>query len=245
MRNQKPETMRLNKYLSTQGIGSRRYCESLIQKGEVLVNGEVAHVGMKIDPRQDRIHLAHGKMITPHVPQLRYLAIYKPRGFLTTMADPFGRRTIRELLPHLKERIYPIGRLDFNSEGLILITNDGNLACRLSHPGSKVPKTYLVKVKGKPSSQCLDRLKRGVQLSDGLISIDSIAEIKSRTRTNTWLKVTIHTGKNRILRRMFLTVGHPVISLTRVRIAGVTLEGLAPGKWRYLTREEMEALKGL
>lgn len=245
MRNQNSETMRLNKYLSTQGIGSRRYCESLIQRGEVLVNGEVAHVGMKIDPLRDRIHLARGETITPHLPQMRYLALYKPRGFLTTMADPFGRPTIQELLPPLKERIYPIGRLDFHSEGLILITNDGNLAFRLSHPRSMVTKTYLVKVKGKPPPRSLDRLKRGIQLSDGLSSIDSVMEIKSRTRTNTWLKVTIHIGKNRIIRRMFLAVGHPVISLTRVSIGGVTLEGLAPGEWRYLTRKEMDALKGL
>ncbi|MGA1843695.1 MAG: pseudouridine synthase [bacterium] len=245
MRNQTSETMRLNKYLSTQGIGSRRYCESLIQKGEVLVNGEVAHVGMKIDPERDRIHLVHGDTISHHLPRNRYLALYKPRGFLTTMADPLGRPTILKLLPPLKERIYPIGRLDFHSEGLILITNDGDLAFRLSHPGSMIPKTYLVKVKGKPSSRCLDQLKRGIRLSDGVSSFDSIMEIKSRTRTNTWLKVTIHIGKNRIIRRMFLAVGHAVISLTRVSIAGITLEGLAPGEWRYLTRKEMEVLKGL
>jgi len=160
----KTEMIRLHKFLSSKGIGSRRYCEELIRQGEVLVNGTIGYLGMKIDPHRDQIFLKNKGKIIPHMPKLRYLMLYKPCGYLTTMADPFDRPTIRELLPQIKERVYPIGRLDLQSEGLLLLTNDGNLAYSLSHPSSMVPKTYLVKVKGKLSSQLQKKLKKGIKL---------------------------------------------------------------------------------
>jgi len=243
MTKKKTEMIRLNKFLSSKGIGSRRYCEALIRGGEVIVNGTIGHIGMKIDPHQDQIFLKNMGKINSHIPELRYLMLYKPCGYLTTMADPFSRPTIQELIPKIKERVYPIGRLDFQSEGLLLLTNDGNLAYKLSHPSSMISKTYLVKVKGKPSPQLQNKLKKGIKLDDGWSSLDSICELKSRTTANAWFKLTIHEGKNRMIRRIFLAVKHPVLKLKRIRIAGLSIGQLKPGEWRYLTTQEIQLLK--
>lgn len=243
MKKKKTEMIRLNKFLSTHGIGSRRYCESLIREGEVFVNGTIGHLGMKIDPHRDQIFLKNRGKITPHIPKLHYIMLYKPYGYLTTMADPFARPTIRELIPQIGDRIYPIGRLDFQSEGLLLLTNDGDLAYRLSHPSSMIPKTYLVKVKGKLSLKLQNRLKKGIKLDDGWSSFDSIHELKSRVSANAWFRLTIHQGKNRVIRRIFLAIGHPVIKLKRINIARLSIGELKPGEWRYLTLPEIRLLK--
>jgi len=235
--------IRLNKFLAIHGVGSRRYCESLIQEGKVLVNGEAACLGMKIDPRHDQIFLADQGKITPKNSKLHYIMLYKPTGYLTTMADPLERQTIRELIPEIPDRIYPIGRLDYQSEGLILLTSDGNLAYRISHPSSGVPKTYLVKVKGHPSPQLRNRLVQGIKLKDGWSSLDEIREMKSRTLANTWFRLVIHSGKNHIIRRMFMAIGHPVVKLKRISIAGVGIGQLKPGQWRFLTTQEIQLLK--
>ena len=243
MKKQKEELIRLHKFLSSRGIGSRRYCEALIQKGAVLVNGKTAYLGMKIDPSQDSIILEDRGKVLHKALKLRYLMLYKPYGYITSMSDPFSRPTIRELIPPTKERLFPIGRLDFQSEGLILLTNDGDLAFGLSHPSSKVPKIYLVKVKGKPSLRLQTSLKKGIKLDDGWSAFDSMLEMKSRSSVNTWFKVTIHSGKNRIIRRMFLAIGHPVLKLKRINIASVGIGPLKPKEWRYLTSQEIRILK--
>lgn len=235
--------IRLNKYLSTHGIGSRRYCEGLIRGGEVLVNGTVGQLGMKIDPHRDQIFLKNRGKIKHRIPKLHYIMLNKPCGYLTTMADPFARPTILDLIPQISERIYPIGRLDFQSEGILLLTNDGDLAYKLSHPSAMIPKTYLVKVKGKVSLQLQERLKKGIKLDDGWSSFDSIYELKFRASANSWFKLTIHEGKNRIIRRIFSAIGHPVIKLKRISIAGLSVGELKPGEWRYLTSQEIRLLK--
>ena len=235
--------IRLNKFLSTHGIGSRRYCEKLIQEGEVFVNDIVGHLGMKINPSRDQVFLKNRGKITPHIPKLRYIMLYKPCGYLTTMADPFARPTILEMIPQISERLYPVGRLDFQSEGLLLLTNDGDLAYKLSHPSTMIPKTYHVKVKGKVSLQLQNRLKKGIKLDDGWSSFDSIYELKFRASANSWFKLTIHEGKNRIIRRIFSAIGHPVIKLKRISIAGLGIGELKPGEWRHLTSQEIRLLK--
>jgi len=244
MKKQKEELIRLHKFLSSRGIGSRRYCEALIQKGAVLVNGKTACIGMKIDPTQDRISLQDRGKVLHKASKLHYLMLYKPCGYITSMSDPLSRPTIMELIPSVKERIFPIGRLDFQSEGLLLLTNDGDLAFGLSHPSSMVPKIYQVKVKGKPSLKLQTSLKKGIKLDDGLSAFDSMLEMKSRSSVNTWFKVTIHSGKNRIIRRMFSAIGHPVLKLKRINIAGVDIGPLKPKEWRYLTSQEIRILKG-
>jgi 23S rRNA pseudouridine2605 synthase len=243
MKKKDTERVRLNKFLSTYGIGSRRYCEELIRGGEVLVNGAVAHLGMKIDPHRDQIFLKNKGKIKPRIFELHYIMLYKPCGYLTTMSDPFDRPTIPELIPQINERIYPIGRLDFQSEGLLLLTNDGDLAYKLSHPSSMISKTYLVKVKGKVPLKLLERLKKGIKLDDGWSSFDSIYQLKFRASANSWFKLTIHEGKNRIIRRIFSAIGYPVIKLRRISIAGLNIGGLKPGEWRYLTSQEIRLLK--
>ncbi|MGA1841715.1 MAG: pseudouridine synthase [bacterium] len=243
MKKKNAEMVRLNKFLSTHGIGSRRYCEELIRGGEVLVNGTVGYLGMKIDPHRDQIFLKNKGKIKPRILELHYIMLNKPCGYLTTMADPFARPTILELIPKISERIYPIGRLDFQSEGLLLLTNDGDLAYKLSHPSAMVPKTYLVKVKGKVSLQLQERLKKGIKLDDGWSSFDSIDQLKFRASANSWFKLTIHEGKNRMIRRVFSAIGHPVIKLKRISIAGLSIGDLKPGEWRYLTSREIRLLK--
>lgn len=234
--------IRLNKYLASAGIGSRRYCEELIKKAEVFVNGEIAHLGMKIDPRSDRISLKTTGPIIKHKTRLYYLMLYKPEGYITTMSDPFGRKTIKDLIPETQERIYPVGRLDLLSEGLLFLTNDGDLANKLIHPGSRVPKKYMVKIKGKPSSALLNKLKKGIKLEDGWAVFDSISQLRSTT-ANSWYMVTIHEGRNRLIRRVFSAIGHPVMRLKRISIADIGLGDLRPGEWRYLIESEVDSLK--
>lgn len=244
MTKQSESMVNLNKYLASVGIGSRRYCDTLIKRGDVTVNGKIAGLGMKIAPQSDQIALKGSGIIRPYDSTKYYLMLNKPCGYLTTMSDPFNRPTIKELIPEIMGRIYPVGRLDFNSEGLLLITNDGDLAYRLTHPSFMVPKTYKIKVKGRPCDYLLKKLKKGIRLKDGWASIDTITPIRSRTSSNTWFKLSIHGGKNRIIRRLFEKVGHPVLRLKRISLAGIDLGTLEPSKWRYLTQEEIRLLKG-
>ncbi len=234
---------RLQKILSRMGVASRRHAEELIRQGRVTVNGRVATLGMKADPERDYIKV-DGRLLLRPEPKA-YVMLYKPKGVLTTLEDPEGRPTIKDLLRGVKFRVYPVGRLDFNSEGLLLCTNDGDLAYRLIHPKFKVPKTYRVKVKGLVPERKLDIIRQGMRLEDGTQTLPcEVKRIKMpRVKNNTWLEITMTEGKKRQIRRMFERLRHPVLKLKRIRIDGIRLMGLLPGQWRYLTPEEVKRLK--
>jgi 23S rRNA pseudouridine2605 synthase len=231
---------RLQKILAHGGIASRRAAEALITEGRVRVNGRiVTELGAKADPRKDRVEV-DGKRVVAE--QLVYVAVHKPRGVVSTMSDPEGRPTVRELLKDLPGRVYPIGRLDFATSGILLATNDGDLADGLLHPKRDVPKTYVVKVNGAMEVADLDRWRKGVQLEDGMTR-PAEAKLLRREGNKTWFELTIKEGRNQQIRRMGEATRFPVMRLSRVAFGGITLEGLPPGRWRYLTREELVALK--
>lgn len=231
---------RLQKILAHGGIASRRAAEALITSGRVRVNGRVVtELGAKADPRKDRVEV-DGKRVVAEQPV--YVAVHKPRGVVSTMSDPEGRPTVRDLLAEVGGRVYPVGRLDFATSGILLCTNDGELADGLLHPKRAVPKTYVVKVKGAMEPKDLDRWRKGVKLEDGM-TLPAQAKLLRREGDKTWFELTIKEGRNQQIRRMGEATRFPVMRLSRVAFAGITLEGLAPGKWRYLTREELLALK--
>lgn len=237
---------RLQKILAHAGIGSRRECEKLIAQGEVTVNGrDVTEPGMKVNPETAAIKI-NGKLVNVAVTNKahQYLILYKPKGYLTAVKpDKEGRLTLLDLLPsRVKARVYPVGRLDFNSEGLVLLTNDGELAYRLTHPRFKVPKTYEVKVHGIPSKQELSRLSRGIMLEEGKTRPASV-KILRVTGRNAWLVFTIYEGKKRQIRRMCEKVHLPVSKLKRIKIGPILLKGLERGKYRFLLPEEVQKLK--
>jgi 23S rRNA pseudouridine2605 synthase len=237
-----PMEERLQKILAQAGVASRRKCEQLIVDGRVMVNGRVVtQLGVKANPQKDRIEV-DGKPIRKerHV----YLLLFKPRGVVTTVSDPEGRKTVIDLIGHRKERIYPVGRLDFDTSGLLLLTNDGTLTHALLHPSRKIDKTYRAKVEGFVSDETVRRLAEGVLLEDGMTAP---ARVRRLDRANgcTWLEITIHEGRNRQVRRMCEAVGHPVRELRRIRFAFLTLGNLKPGEYRHLTQDEVRELMRL
>lgn len=232
---------RLQKILAHAGIDSRRNCEELILAGRVHVNGQlVTELGAKADPMRDEITLDF-QPLTREEPT--YVLLNKPKGYVTTVRDEEGRPTVMALLRGVTGRVYPVGRLDFNSEGLLLLTNDGDLAKRLSDPESHIPKVYLVKVHRIPAREALDDLREGFRL-DGRRLKPCQIEMVERS-DNPWLKVTLVEGKNRQIRRMFEAVGHPVHKLRRIQYGPLDDPALKPGAWRHLTRQEITALKAL
>jgi 23S rRNA pseudouridine2605 synthase len=231
---------RLQKLLARAGFGSRRAAESLVLEGRVSVNGVVVtELGAKADPARDDVRL-DGERIRDERPV--HLALHKPTGVVTTLADPQGRPTIRTLLPADAGRVHPVGRLDFASSGLLLLTNDGELSAALLHPRSGVPRTYLVKVGGRPGSGTLARLRRGVKLDDGVTGPAEV-EIDEQLPTKTWLRITIREGKRREIRRMFETLGHTVDKLMRISFGPIEIGRLRPGTWRPLSTAEVESLR--
>ncbi len=238
---------RLQKILAHAGVASRRECEVLIAGGAVKVNGErVSEVGIKLDPKKCTIKV-HGKLIdaAPRNRSFQYLILHKPRGYLTTMKeDPENRPTLLNLLSPkvLKNRLYPVGRLDFNSEGLLLLTNDGELAHRMTHPKFKVPKTYEVKVHGVPPRRILDFLAQGVNLEDGRTRPAKV-KLSRVTGKNAWLMMTIQEGKKRQIRRMCEKMRYPVTKLRRIKIGPLQLSGLTIGKFRHLSDREVQKLR--
>jgi 23S rRNA pseudouridine2605 synthase len=228
------EPERLQKVLARVGFGSRRVCEDLIADGRVSVNGEVAVLGARIDWEQDRV--AVDGIDIGVAPDLVHYVLNKPAGVVTTASDPEGRPTVVGLVPD-DPRVFPVGRLDIATEGLLLLTNDGVLAHRLTHPSFGVDKEYLAWVDGTPSRGALRRLREGVVLDDGLTAPARVATVSPDL-----LRITIHEGRNRQVRRMCEAVGHPVRRLVRVRIGPLSDSSLRPGSWRRLEQDEVRAL---
>jgi len=232
---------RIQKILAKAGIASRREAERIVLEGRVSVNGQVVEaLGLKADPSRDHIKV-DGKRLAHLEPKV-ILLLNKPRGYLSTVKDPKGRPIIMDLLKKVKWRIYPVGRLDFDAEGLLLLTNDGDLAHLLSHPRFSVPKTYLAKVTGVPDEKELNRLKRGVMLEDGEAQAVSCSLVRQREK-NSWVRIVVTEGRNRLLKRMFSAIGHTVLKLKRVEYGPIQLGDLPFGQFRYLTAEETERLK--
>jgi 23S rRNA pseudouridine2605 synthase len=230
-----PAAVRLQKVLARAGLGSRRTCEDLIAAGRVTVNGVVATLGTRADAETDAIEV-DGARLGVRQDLVHYL-LNKPAGVVTTAADPQGRRTVVDLVP-ADTRVYPVGRLDIDTEGLLILTNDGELAHRLTHPSFGVDKEYLAEVEGTPSRGALRRLRDGVDLDDGRTAPARASLVGDHT-----VRLTIHEGRNRQVRRMCDAVGHPVRRLVRVRIGPVVDRRLPPGAWRVLTQAELRALE--
>jgi 23S rRNA pseudouridine2605 synthase len=235
---------RLQKLIAAAGIASRRHAEALIVDGRVTVNGKVVtELGTKADPAKDHIKV-NGKLINPQLGALEkvYLLLNKPRGYLSSVSDPEGRPLVTELVPASLGRVHPVGRLDFNTEGLLLLTNDGDFTNFVTAARNKVEKVYEVKVKGVPPEAALQRLRRGVTLDDGTRTAPAKIKMLHETSVNAWLEVLLHQGRNQQVRRMFDLIGHSVVKLRRVRIAFLTDENLKPGHWRLLTPGEVSRL---
>ena len=235
---------RLQKCISEAGVASRRTAEAMISAGRVTVNGRTAQLGAQADPETDVICI-DGRPLPPRAPK-RYIMLNKPRGYVTTMHDERGRKTVADLVAVAGERLYPVGRLDYDSEGLLLLTNDGELAQRLTHPSCEVDKVYLARVTGNPSNDALDRLRRGVYMEgDERRTYPAQVRVVRDESLFSDILVTIHEGRNRQVRRMFDSVGHKVLLLRRVRFGPLELGDLRRGEWRELSAEEIARLKAL
>jgi 23S rRNA pseudouridine2605 synthase len=238
---------RLQKLIAAAGIASRRHAEELIEAGEVTVNGEVVREqGTKADPARDHIKV-RGRLINPLLESREkvYVLLNKPRGYLTALSDPEGRPLVSELVPQSLGRLHPVGRLDFNTEGLLILTNDGELTNHVTSARNHVEKVYEVKVKGVPPEEQVERLRRGVRLEDGARTAPARVLKTGETKTNAWFEVVLREGRNQQIRRMFDLIQHSVMKLRRVRIGPVTAEGILVGQWRHLTPAEVKRLKGV
>lgn len=229
------EGERLQKVLARIGIGSRRVCEEMIAQGRVTVNGEVADLGRRVDVESDRVEL-DGVPIGVRPGLVHYL-LNKPAGVVTTADDPQGRPTVLGLVP-AEPRVFPVGRLDMDTEGLLLLTNDGELTHRLTHPSFGIEKEYVAQIQGSPTRAALRRLREGIELEDGLTAPAEAALLAPGV-----LRLTIHEGRNRQVRRMCEAIGHPVTRLVRSRIGPLVDRRLKPGQWRPLTGDEVRALE--
>jgi 23S rRNA pseudouridine2605 synthase len=232
---------RIQKLLAQAGYGSRRACEEFLTEHRVTVNGQIAELGAKADPVRDVIKV-DGKRVQFESRRI-YVALNKPMSVVTTNADEFGRKTVRDLIP-LEGHLYPVGRLDADSEGLVLLTNDGDLANALTHPRYEHEKEYRVLVEGEPSASTLKAWRNGVLL-EGQMTAPAKVEVTGAGRGQTWVRVTMHEGRKRQIREVAGMLGHPVKYLQRVRIGPIRLLNLKPGEWRYLSASEIKLLQGL
>jgi len=233
---------RLNKFLAHAGVCSRREADRWIAEGRVSVNGRaVMELGEKIDPGRDKVAV-NGKPVRGAEERPVYILMNKPTGRVVSVKDPFGRPTVLDLLGHLPVRVYPVGRLDLDTEGALLLTNDGELALRLTHPRYGAGKTYEVRIEGEPEETDLDKVRNGIFL-EGRLTAPARIKVLYRGRRHTLLRVEIREGRKREIRKLFDAVGFPVVALVRVDFAGLTLEGLKTGEWRYLNKKEIERLR--
>ncbi len=232
---------RLQKILSQAGIASRRASEKLIVEGKVKVNGKtVQQLGATADPGSDRITV-NGRLLKKQ--ELVYLVLNKPKGYISSLKDPHGRRTVSELIKDVNVRIYPVGRLDYNSEGLLIFTNDGEVANKLMHPSGKIKKQYLVKIQGVLAAKDIEKIRSGIRISDGKTLPAEIKEVKRNG--NSWVQITLSEGKKNQIRRMFDHLNHPVLKLKRTAYAFLTLERIRTGDHRLLNEREIKKLKNL
>lgn len=236
--------MRLQKYMAMCGVAARRKCEEIIASGRVTVNGQViTQLGTQVE--EGDVVALDGVTLAPEA-RKRYILYHKPAGEVTTVSDDKGRETVMDRFADIPERLYPVGRLDYDSEGLLLLTNDGELAQRLTHPSCEVDKVYLARVSGNPSNEALDRLRRGVFMEgDERRTYPAEVRVVRDESLFTDVLVTIHEGRNRQVRRMFESVGHQVLLLRRVRFGPLELGALRRGEWRELTAQEIAQLKAL
>lgn len=237
---------RLQKLIAAAGIASRRHAEELITAGHVTVNGKVVTaLGTRADVEQDHIKV-RGKLINPLIAKREksYVLLNKPKGYLTSVSDPEGRPLVTQLLPPSLGRLHPVGRLDFNTEGLLLLTNDGEFTNFITSARNRVEKIYEAKVKGRPSNEAIERLTRGVTLDDGTRTAPAKIKKVSETHSNAWFEIILHQGVNQQIRRMFDLIGHSVVKLRRSRIGSIEDNRLKPGEWRLLEPIEVRRLMG-
>lgn len=233
--------MRLNKFLAACGIASRRDCDKLIAEGKVCVNGKAAVLG--VDVSDSDCVTVDGRQVT--LKKNEYYLLNKPKGYLSTVSDEKGRKTVLDLMPDTVGRIYPVGRLDYDSEGLLILTTDGELAQRLTHPSNEVPKTYLVKIEGTLKESDLNPLRSGIEIDGGYVTKKCKAHIVETNKQYTKIHMTITEGKNHEIRKMFAAIGREVVLLKRIKVGELTLRGLDRGSWRKLSRQEVEYLMSL
>ncbi len=234
--------MRINKFLAEHGIASRRHADEMIVKGRVKINGEIATLGTDVQEK-DTVLVDDVPVSTAEKVE-EYYIMNKPKGVLCTVSDDRGRKTVMDLLPEGAGRVFPVGRLDYETEGLLILTNDGDLAFRLTHPTSEIPKTYLARIEGTMTEKDLNRIRSGIEL-DGVMTKKCKAHIVETNKAYTKVHVTITEGRNRQVRRMFEAIGRTVAFLKRVSIGKLKLTGLDRGEVRKLTEEEILYLKGL
>lgn len=233
---------RLQKYMAACGVASRRKCEEIIQQGRVRVNGIVVYeLGFKVDNIKDKVMVDNKSIIKEE--RKVYIALNKPEGYVSTVKDEKGRKIILDLV-QVKERIYPIGRLDYDTSGLILLTNDGEIYNKIIHPRVEKNKVYIAEIKGIPSEKEINRFENGIDIG-GYITSPAQFKILKNYKNSTKVEITIHEGKNRQIRRMCEGINHPVISLKRIQIGNIKLKDLSEGKWRYLNEEEVSYIKEL
>ncbi|MBE9521344.1 MAG: rRNA pseudouridine synthase [Proteobacteria bacterium] len=231
---------RLQKILAKAGIASRRKAEELIRQGKVKVDGRVVtEMGIQVDPEHQRIEF-NGKPVTVEEKKV-YVLLHKPAGYVSTVHDPQGRPIVTELIKGIQERIFPVGRLDLDTEGALLLTNDGELAQKILHPSHEVNKTYRATVKGKPSKKKVEMLRRGIDI-DGRKTWPALVKLLSAGSRETTLQITIHEGRKRQVRKMCEAVGHPVLKLKRIAYGKLKLGNLAPGKFRFLSKKDLQLI---
>ncbi len=230
--------VRLQKYLAECGVASRRASETLISEGRVRVNGAVATLGQSVDPATDRVAVDGRELGTD---DKVYIVLNKPRNVVTTAKDTHGRRTVLDCVQSSDARLFPVGRLDFDVEGVLLLTNDGELAYRLIHPKFRIEKEYLAWVRGRMEAAAAAQLEQGVELEDGLTAPAKVGVLETRSG-NSLVRLIIHEGRKREVKRMCDAVGHPVQTLRRITFAGIECNGLRPGEWRNLTEREITGL---
>lgn len=233
-------SVRLQKYLAACGVASRRASEDLIRAGRVRVNGEIAEIGATIDPDQDSVFFDDAPVAQD---RKTYIVLNKPKDTVTTAQDNFGRKTVMDLLEGVDERVFPVGRLDMDVEGVLLLTNDGELAFRLMHPSYEIDKVYRVVVVGKITKEAIQQLEDGVELEDGKTA-PAKAVILGCTPVASTIRLTLHEGKKREVKRMCAAVGHAVLELRREAFGNLFANDLRPGEWRYLLPEEIALLRG-
>lgn len=233
--------VRLQKFMADNGIASRRKCEEMIEQGMVKVNGKVAEIGDKVDPKHDKVAVRGRKLTAASTGKQRYIMLHKPRGFITTMQDEQGRRCVAELVGDVGVRVYPVGRLDRESEGMLLMTNDGEFSNAMTHPTRHVPKTYRVTIRPKITDEQIAAFQSGIEI-DGRMTAPAGIRILEKTEGRVVVEVILYEGRNRQIRRMFEELGIEVARLKRTAVGSVKLGMLPQGKWRDLTDDEVHKL---